>query len=265
MFLTAAQRPLAEISAPKNRRFAMPASARRTAFTLIELLVVIAIIAILAALLLPALAKAKASAQRVNCQSNLKQLMLSFKMYANDYNGRYVIDSDTNRWPQELYNDYVKMNTNILLCPTDLQRGLPTNDGAASTADRVDSAPRSYIMNGWNEILGYADTRPVGSIKESVIVHPAETIVLGEKAHTQGDFYMDYEESGDNLINTIQHGMHGSGIPSKSGGHNNACADGGVRYVKFGLDISPIDWWFVYDTNRTASAYTRYLLPQLLP
>ena len=100
----------------------------RRGFTLIELLVVIAIIAILAAILFPVFARARESGKRAKCISNLKQLIVSLHMYADDHKDRYP-PTEVQNWPFGDWNDgratmglrefnaYVK-DTRVFFCPS---------------------------------------------------------------------------------------------------------------------------------------------------
>ena len=97
----------------------------RGAFTLVELLVVIAVIAVLASLLLPAMSRAKARAQGIQCISNLRQLGLAHFMYVNDHGHTIPYRLDDNLWMRSLMKLYAQVDK-VRLCPAGLPRNLPS-------------------------------------------------------------------------------------------------------------------------------------------
>jgi prepilin-type N-terminal cleavage/methylation domain-containing protein/prepilin-type processing-associated H-X9-DG protein len=226
----------------------------RRAFTLVEVLVVIAVIALIAAMLLPALSKARQSGRRTACASNLRQLSVAVSLYAGENEGDYPPVNQTNHWPAQLHRGYE--NFDVLLCPSD--RTPPARDVGV----RPDDAPRSYVMNLFRDhfasSLSAADIQRfnsgqfAGTINEGSVGVPSDTIVFGEKRTGVKDFYFDLA----GIFSGREHAVleqrrHMRTSRNGSGGSNYAFVDGSVRFLANGNAFHPVNLWGVTGFIRT--------------
>ena len=234
----------------------------RRAFTLVELLVVIAIIGILTGMVLSGVAAAKESGKRAQCLNNLRQLMLSALMYGDDNEGR-LPPRTSPRWPTTLRPGYVTLK--LLVCPDD-----PTPQSSLTSTNEADAAPRSYLINGWNDYWqsqlngtnqnAFLAWKYPGEMPVEAIPYPTETILFGEKASEWRSFHMDFLQvsafsgiEGDDL-NATEDARHSNNSHGTSGGSMVAYVAGNVGFLKYGRARSPMNLWAVTDEWRTNSA-----------
>jgi prepilin-type N-terminal cleavage/methylation domain-containing protein len=159
---------------PDKQRFSL-----QSGFTLIELLVVIAIIAILAALLLPALARAKATAKTAQCMSNLHQMGLSLIMYADENDGLAARANGPHWWEVLAPNLGAQTSANftkvkLYTCPS-----YPNPDPHYPGQKQL----VCYVVNGWkfSSPTDPTGTELTGLSKITMIQRPVDTIYLADR------------------------------------------------------------------------------------
>jgi len=230
---------------------------RNPGFTLIELLVVIAIIAILAGMLLPALAMAKEAGRKISCLNNMRQLGMAARMYVDENEDRFPLRTLTKppAWPTTLFDGYKDLR--LLVCPSDG----PNPATISSSPSAPDAAPRSYMINAWNDFYqqtyGANDFNTISVIArtngmpDSMVQQPSDTILFAEKETTSYHYYQDLLEPPiGNDLSEIDQRRH-MGKNGRGGGSNFAFVDSSARYLRSGQMLSPVNLWAVTDMWRT--------------